>query len=755
MGILDILGAGSEPSGKAISQAFTGSDPVMIQGPGTSTRARTPFSQEEAPRHLQAYGGKEDAIDWVMNCVRLIAEISASADWGFEKHGIKYIDPDSRSDKTPDEVLDAPAGLVALFKSPNPYMSYTELVEVTLMDYLLTGNAYWLRWKTNDAGQPLALYRLSPQLVKIVPGRLGVEKYIYSVPGMPDLELTPDQVMHIRMANPHSPYYGMGIIQGGARVLDLELALTETQWKYFENRAQPSMVVQSDRRVPKEVVRRLGQQMRMLYGGPKNAGAMMILEAGLKYQAISPSAQEAMFEELSKMSRDRILAMFRVPASLLGIGDDKSGGAEPNDQQRIFADTMMKPLLKKFQAAVTQGVVRYWDDLEYKVYYEYLIAPEERVKLAANYAAIPGIRVREIRAFLGEEPLGSWHDDLILNLPGTEGTADDTNGGHPDFNLGSEPGRPPNPANTRAFPDRPEDLPSTAKASNQSVRKSMTAVASGKSTKDIDLDAVSGRLEAILTMKAIEAESSESQSPKIDFSDLLTVVPDDSLTQTRERAIDKIVAELVRDVNGHLGNLETELLYELDNAVEGKAPGDRIRSKIRNSSAWRKFSEAFTAAIEKATRSSVAVSVVQQAGIDNLPEDEVDYEQVAREIVHRTGGSRRIVQNFKDLMSKKVGNALDTGETKADVSVAIREAIEYWRSGHSETVALTEATHAYNEGVLTVAEGSGYGYVYVHDGDEHDEPCELANGQVWTVEYARANRLEHPRCRRAFTPVRI
>ena len=32
-------------------------------------------------------------------------------------------------------------------------------------------------------------------------------------------------MIHFKLPNPHSPYYGLGIVQGGGRPLDLELAL--------------------------------------------------------------------------------------------------------------------------------------------------------------------------------------------------------------------------------------------------------------------------------------------------------------------------------------------------------------------------------------------------------------------------------------------------------------------------------------------------------------------------------------------------
>lgn len=735
MGFKDVIRAGG---GKAIlshpALMAGGTEPLLLNNSYGQGRNRTPFSQAEAGRHLEAYGGDTDAIDWVMNAAGLMADLASNADYYFEKQGVKYLPEDQRGPRTPSSVKTVDPELAKLFDKPNPYMTYEEMMELIIIDYLLTGNAYWVKYRVNDSGKPLALYRLAPPFVKVVPGPFGIEGYTYEVPGMDPMVLDPSVVMHIRRSNPHSSYYGMGVIQGGARMLDLELALTDTQASYFEKRAQPSMVVQSDRRVPGEVLRRLQTQLRGMYSGPKNAGALMVLEAGLKYQSISPSAQEAMFEQLSKMSRDRILAMFKIPSSMLGIADDKSGGAEPADEQRIFTENTMKPLLKKISKAISRSITEPWE-VNFKIDYEYMMPPEKRIALASAFAANPGVRLGEIREFLSLEPLGDERDDLVLNLPGGDDTAggNTDDGNFPDQNLAGEAGRPPNPVNTRVFP--------SARASNTSATGSLAAARNVKSMDDI----VAG------FDKVIETKAAD----KIDFSDRLEAVPSDTLLKDRERAIDKITADLTKEIKNSLHTLERGLLDDLNNAAEGKAPGDRIRSKIRNSDAWKKFSTSFEKALERATKASISTSVVQQAALDNIPEGEVDYDQISREVINRPGGIRKIVQNFKNQMAKKIGVALDQGETKDDIAVAIRQSVDVWRDGHAESIALTEATHAYNEGMLTVAEDAGFKFVYVHDGDQHDEPCEIADGQVWELEYARANRLEHPRCRRAFTPVNI
>lgn len=735
------MGTKAIPNIPALREAAT-----LTYSADDSKRVRTPFGQREAARHLQAYGGDNDAIDWVMNCVKLIVETASSADWHLLDDKGEPLFVPGGPNPTVEGAPEAPLMLTQLLLEPNPYMGLEELIELTLIDYLLVGNAYWMKWRTNDAGQPLALYRLAPPYVKILPGPFGVDGYEYDVPGRGKLVFKPEEIMHFKASNPHSPYYGLGVIQGGARPLDLELALTETQASYFEKRAQPSMVVQSDRRVPKDVFKRLQSQLRAMYGGPRNAGALMVLEAGLKYQSISPSAADAQFENLTKLSRDRILALFRVPGALLGLADATAVAGNPTNDQRIFDQKTMRPLLNKLQAAITKAVTQAWA-CTFEIDYDYIMPIEERLRLASTFAALPGVKVKEVRDYAklvplegDDEPIG----EIILNLPGENVDA----GGHPviaDNNLAGEAGRPPNPSNTSAFPANGSIPPGAA------ARR--TSLAAGDNKKAMIEESLAERV-ARIRDKSFQKAMTQPDGGRTDMHKRITP-PDDVLQDDRDAAVDSVTVDLAAELKESIHALERGLLDELEAAYEGKAPGDRLRSKLRKSKAWEAFFAALSGALEAAARRSISSAVVQQSRVGRTPDEDVDYDALVREVVYRAGGARKISANLKDEVAQKVARALETGQTKGDLEAAIREAMDFWRESHAETVAMTEAVHAYNEGVITVAELTGHNAVYVHDGRDHDQPCVDADGSIWDLDKARENRLEHPRCRRGFSPVTI
>ena len=699
-------------------------DPVVIRNDrGVRGARRVSFQQPEASRHLAAYGGNGDSIDWVMNCIRLIAETASDAEWHFEKDGVKLLNHKGKD--SPFGMEEAPPRAVSLFESPNPYMDWAEHIELTIIDYLLVGNAYWLKFGTNDDGQPAALYRLSPAYMKIVPGVLGPEGYEFQMPGMEEpLKLGTGDVIHFRQANPHSLYYGLGVIQGGARPLDLELALTDTQATYFEKGAHPSLILQSDRRVPDTVFRKTKMMIRNFYGGSGNAGEPMLLEAGIKALPISPDASQAMFETLSKLSRDRILAMFRTPGVLLGITDG-IGDSKITEAQRVFDTKTMRPLLDKLQRAITAGVTQAFG-VDFVIDYNYVMPVEERIKLVSNFASIPGVKLGEVRDMAGLDPLGDERDEWVLNLPGEDGTEEDHDGGLPDRNLAGEAGRPPNPENTERFPNPGEGKPPKKAEVSRSGKKAMT------------VEEIAARLET----KAMILQRRDEINP------LPAPIPPDALRDEREDEINIIVGDLKADLADAMYPLERALL---DHA-EGKA-GGTVYQRIKNSPAWSRFREATEEALTRALTRAASLSAQHSARLGYALSDEIDYDGIVESVMGREAGGDAVVDTLRKEIAQKVLKIQRKGGSRDDVEKAVRESADFWRATKAETIALTEATEAYNETTLVVAEATGHTHVGVHDGDDHDQPCIDANGSTWPIEDARANRTEHPRCRRYFVPI--
>lgn len=408
------------------------------------------FAGASARRHLEAYAGQSDAIDWVTDCLNVICETASNADYYFEDPATGKPRPKTRGEAEAYQRT-APDDLANLVASPNPWMSYEELIELTIIDYLLTGDAFWLKFRPDEDGErPLAIYRLSPALVEVIPGKEElIKSYKYSVPGMSPVFFDAEDVIHIRRPNPHNPYRGAGLIAGAPRVYDMELALTKTKTAYFENGAKLSGVLESERSINDGVLQKVKRQFIGAYAGIDNSYKVAVLERGLRFKAIQSSAHEAQFGALSDQSRDRILAMFRVPKVVLGLGSDTAVSGSVESDRRTFANGTMRPLLNRLQRAISDGLTEPGWGLKFCIEYEYQMPIEDQIRLATEIASLPGILIKEVREFAKLEPLPD--DDprgkIMLNLPGENDNESDVK----DRPLGGEAGRPPNGENTRAI----------------------------------------------------------------------------------------------------------------------------------------------------------------------------------------------------------------------------------------------------------------------------------------------------------------
>lgn len=724
----------SQMEGKAIPAhpALQGSEPVSIYSPGAN-RKHAALSQREAPRHAQAYGGRE-AIDWVSDCIGLYTDAISVAPWHLERpDGTKLVR--ARTAGTPPDAELGPKDLYDLLDRPNPFMLYDELIDLLIIDLLLVGNAYWFKWRTTSSGRPLALYRLAPSHVRIIPGEFGPLRYEYKPPGARDaLKIAPEQITHFKRPNPHSAYYGMGVIQGGGRAFDLEIAITDTMASYYENKADPSLIIQSERRVPRDVFNKLRAQLRSRVGGSSNAGELLVLEAGLKASSLSTSASDALFDKLAKMSRDRVFSKFRASPVLFGLLDEAGGSNKVSDARREFDNATLRPFAERLQRRITESLVAAWG-LKFIIDYRYTMPPEEVIKVAGELSRAPGIKLREVRRqyaqFGIEESTGDpVLDEMVLNLPGEEMDEDgqpvEGDAAFADQPVGSEPGRPPLGENTRAFPR------------GAKVRQ--------PNTKALTADEIERRLKLAETKALTQNRTTVGNRLPGEQR------PQDPFEPARDRAVDDAAAYIRAGIDEAVHNLERALLDH----VEWKAfrPNDLL-SRVRNSDAWNGFRDAIMRVIEEGVQRAISQAVIHSAEAGRAPNEELDYDEITERVLERTDGPHSIVRTLKSALTKKIKQALAKNANQADVNGLVRESLGEFRTGKAEVIGLTEAVHAYNEATLTVAELSGVKHVFVTDGDEHDEPCREADGSVWTIAEARERRLEHPNCRRSFLPLEV
>jgi HK97 family phage portal protein len=448
-----LRGLTSAPGDRKALVSQRGRGSALLFGTG-SHAGSGPFSARAAKTHLSAYAGTQ-AIDLVFGCCNVIAETASAAGFQIENDDGKRL-PLDRASAEPSERL-APQDLVELLKRPNPWQTWTDLIEELVIDYILTGDWFIYQYGLeDDSGErpgtrPVALYRLPPDRVTVLTGEeVGrnaelIGGYRYEVPGAEKpVDYDAADVIQLRRPNVHSPYRGAGIIAGAPLLFDLELALQQSKEAYFRNGARLSGVLETDRSVPDNLGSKLKREFNGLFAGTEASGMTALLSAGVKYRPIQSNAQESELTQITEQTAKRIMAMFRVPRAKLGF----ESGPEPGEERREFANGMMRPLLNRIQEILSFRLTEPGWDVRFCIEYEYQMPIEEQIKLAGTYGSLPGITIREVREAAGKPRLTEILEDeeeakkieqIVLNLPGSKE--------EPHRNLPGEAGAPPNGEN--------------------------------------------------------------------------------------------------------------------------------------------------------------------------------------------------------------------------------------------------------------------------------------------------------------------
>ena len=82
-----------------------------------------------------------------------------------------------------------------------------------------------------------------------------------------------------------------------------------------------SGVLETDKDISQENSDKITKKWEQKYRGVDNAHKVGVLSGGLKYKPINPSQKEMDFVESRKFNRDEILGFFKVPKSIIGLGE--------------------------------------------------------------------------------------------------------------------------------------------------------------------------------------------------------------------------------------------------------------------------------------------------------------------------------------------------------------------------------------------------------------------------------------------------
>jgi HK97 family phage portal protein len=250
--------------------------------------------------------------------------------------------------------------LCRLLDRPNPWLTPWELWYLTVVYLELTGNAFWYVAPTEDRSVPAELWIVPTPWVRVVPDpREYVAAYEVHAPGLPTERFAPDEFVHLKYPNPLDPHYGLSPLQANALTVDANTELQKSRYQTFLAGPRPGVVLQTDQALTDQTVRRLEEKLDAKFAGRQNWHRPMVLEQGLKASPWTLTPAEMDFLNSSKMTRDEILAVFRVPPPVTGLVENVGLGGQIWDGARVmFCEGTVQPKLDLIGQALTRDLGR-------------------------------------------------------------------------------------------------------------------------------------------------------------------------------------------------------------------------------------------------------------------------------------------------------------------------------------------------------------------------------------------------------------
>lgn len=333
-------------------------------------------------------GYMENAI--AQRAVRLVAENVAAAP-------LSVNIADAGAGAGDDDTAEA----LSLIRSTSGGQSLLETVAVHL---LLHGNAFIEILQTPE-GTPCELFALRPERVKVEADADGWPMgFVYKVAGAAT-RISPERVIHIRNMHPLDDHYGLGCLGAVSGAMAIHNAAAKWNKALLDNAARPSgaLVYETDEGVPlsAEQFDRLKDELEASFSGMDNAGRPMLLEGGLKWQALSMSPADMDFVGLKAAAAREIALGFGVPPMLLGLPGDATY-ANYREANRALWRQAILPMATKLLEAISEGLQPWFEGLCMSVDLDQVGAlSEDRERLWSQVTAADFLADDEKREMLG------------------------------------------------------------------------------------------------------------------------------------------------------------------------------------------------------------------------------------------------------------------------------------------------------------------------------------------------------------------
>jgi phage portal protein BeeE len=312
--------------------------------------------------------------------------------------------------------------LARLLKNPSGNFSMRAILRLLFSWIPQVGDSYLLK-VTNGLGLPVSLEPLNPKDVEIVPGRYGIDSYLYTSPLTGEqFSYSPQELIRVYTPDPYSPFKGLGKLAPQDLSYDASVFYDQTIRQYFKDDASPKMTIKFPddyEMMSDEDLTRFNARWKNAYRrrDGENSGVPVLLPPGADLHEFQIWSGKD-WVPLSDHYRDKILAAYGVPGSVIGL--NKLDSRATVDANRFtFEATTIKPLADLIADSLTNQLARQFDE-RLVVRFEDFITVDKTFELEKHKAYLDKfvVSVNEVRMTEGLDPV-PWGDAPIGQMQDT------------------------------------------------------------------------------------------------------------------------------------------------------------------------------------------------------------------------------------------------------------------------------------------------------------------------------------------------
>jgi HK97 family phage portal protein len=224
------------------------------------------------------------------------------------------------------------------------------LLEAITANLLLHGNSY-VQLIADGRDRPEELCLLRPERVSVVSDEKGWPvAYLYRAAGQVTRfdrldPLERQQIAHLKSLHPRDDHYGMGCVEAACPAATVHNRASRWNKALLDNAARPSGALSYEPAdgsvLSAEQFKRLKEELGQEFSGNANAGRPLLLEGGLKWQALSLTPADMDFVALKEGAARDIALAFGVPPVLVGLPGDATYANAREAGRALYRQTIL------------------------------------------------------------------------------------------------------------------------------------------------------------------------------------------------------------------------------------------------------------------------------------------------------------------------------------------------------------------------------------------------------------------------------